>query len=264
MKAAAALVASSLLCHGALSLSYLENLNRANPVLSFPAEGKVANGASYLDALHVSASSPPSGGGMTSYLDSLPKNAAPSTAGAGMASYTDSLSGGVASTSVVSFGPVSTEAPPTSPVEPIDPPSTLQPVSTGNYMDSISRIGSAGAPSGGGVTNYLDTLPRGSSPSGGAGIPTYKDNLPVTNAVAGSGAGMSTYTDNLSGDKGSPSNSFTPFGSSPKSTSFVGSVSGSKIDFTLEAQDLASLVEQLRKSGGTIKLSGHIDSISID
>jgi hypothetical protein len=128
-------------------------------------------------------------------------------------------------------------------------------------MDSLSGAGSAGAPRGAGMASYLDTLPRGTAVSGGAGIPTYKDTLPVTNTVAGSGAGMSTYTDNLSGGRSHVSKSFTPFGSSPKHPSFVG---GTQIGFTLEAEDLTSLVEQLRKSGGTIKLYGSIDSISIN
>jgi len=213
---------TSLLVAPASSLSYLENLNRANPVVSSPAGGSVANGASYLDALAATASSSPSGGGMTSYLDSLPKNAVPSTAGAGMASYSDSLGFGVGSMSPVKTPPAPAAA---TPVPAAPTPST--PISSGNYMDSLSGAGSAGAPRGGGMTSYLDTLPRGSVAAGGAGIPTYKDALPVTNTVAGSGAGMSTYTDNL------------------------------------EADDLTSLVEQLRKSGGTIKLSGSIDSISI-
>jgi hypothetical protein len=248
----------------AYSLSYLENLNRANPVISAPSGGGVANGASYLDALALSASSAPSGGGMTSYLDSLPKNAVPSTAGAGMASYTDSLNVGVGWVPPANSPPApaaATPAPATSVQSSV--PST--PVATGNYMDSLSAAGSAGAPQGSGMPSYLDTLPRGTAPSGGAGIPTYKDGLPVTNTVAGSGAGMSTYTDNLSGGKGSSSSKgFSPFGSSPKPPSFVGSVGGSQIGFTLEADDITSLVEQLRRSGGTIKLSGSIDSISIN
>ena len=249
---------TSLLVTPACSLSYLENLNRANPVVSSPTGGSVANGASYLDALAATASSAPSGGGMTSYLDSLPKNAVPSTAGAGMASYSDSLGFGVGSMS-----PVKTPPPPAAatPV-PTAPAAPSTPISSGNYMDSLSgAAGSAGAPRGGGMTSYLDTLPRGSVVSGGAGIPTYKDALPVTNTVAGSGAGMSTYTDNLSGGKSNVSKSFAAFGSSPKPPSFVG---GTQIGFTLEADDLTSLVEQLRKSGGTIKLSGSIDSITIN
>jgi len=259
MKIVGFVAASTCLIAPTFSLSYLENLNRANPLASSPIGG-AANGASYLDALAHSASSAPSGGGMTSYLDSLPKNAVPSTPGSGMASYSDSLGFSVRPVSPAKSSPVPATVTPT----PAAASSSSTPVSTGSYMDTLSNTGSAGAPRGNGMTSYLDTLPRGNSAVGGAGIPTYKDSLPVMNTVAGSGSGMSTYTDNLSGGKSSTPQSFSPFANTPKTTTFVGSVGGSQIGFTLEADDLTSLVEQLRKSGGTIKLYGSIDSISIN
>lgn len=232
------------------SLSYLESLNKANPVAR--TGGAFANGASYLDALTSPASSAPTGAGMTSYLDALPKNAAPSRGqGAGLMSYTDALSGSM---------PVASAPEPAAPVAPSS--FTSEPAAAvaagGSYLETLA---SSGAPTGSGMRGYLDVLPRAPPAMGGAGLKTYTDNLPVTNTVVGTGAGMNTYTDNLSGGKQISGKSFTPFGSSAKSPSFVGSV-GAQIGFTLEASDLSSLVEQLRGSGGTIRLTGSIENIS--
>jgi hypothetical protein len=114
---------------------------------------------------------------------------------------------------------------------------------------------------GSGIRSYLDTVARNAPTSGGAGIPTYKDGLPASNVVSGTGSGMNTYTDNLSGGS-KPSKGFSPFGGS-KTASFAGSVGGQEIGFTLEASDLSELVKGM-SSGGTIRLSGSIDSISFN
>jgi len=233
------------------SLSYLESLNKANPVTRNA--GAFSNGASYLDALTSPVSKAPTGAGMTSYLDALPKNAAPSVGrGAGLMSYTDSLNKPAAPAPAAPAAPaaVSSSSAPASPV-----------AVGGSYLETLARPGSS-APTGSGLRGYLDVLPRAAPATSGAGIKTYTDFLPVTNTVAGTGAGMNTYTDNLSGGKRVSGKSYSPFGAAPKTPSFVGTVSGTQIGFTLEASDLSSLVEQLRGSGGTIRLTGSIENIS--
>mmetsp|Transcript_58461 Transcript_58461/g.163802 ORF Transcript_58461/g.163802 Transcript_58461/m.163802 type:complete len:255 (-) Transcript_58461:161-925(-) len=237
----------------AFSLSYLESLN---PVGVAPKGGSVANGASYLAALSVSSA--PTGAGMTSYLDALPKNSVPSMAGSGMASYVDALGAGKAP---AAYAPA--PAAPAAPAKVESSAPSGPAASGGNYLQAISGASSSGAPTGAGMFGYLDALPRTSSAMGGAGIKSFTDALPVTNTVAGTGSGMNTYTDNLSGGKYTTSKSYSPFGSKPMAPSFVGSVGGSEIGFTLEASDLSSLVAQLRGSGGTIRLSGSITGISV-
>lgn len=251
MKIALSTAFMAVLVAPVFSLSYLESLNKANPVAR--TGGAVANGASYLDAISSPVSKAPTGAGMTSYLDALPKNAAPSTGrGAGLMSYTDSLNGNkpAAAAPAPAAPAASASSAPAAPV-----------AAGGSYLETLARASSA-SPTGPGLKGYLDVLPRAAPVSGGAGLKTYTDNLPVTNTVAGTGAGMNTYTDNLSGGKSVAAKSYSPFGAAPKTPSFVGTVSGTQIGFTLEASDLSSLVEQLRGSGGTIRLTGSIENIS--
>jgi len=252
MKIALSTAFMAALVAPAFSLSYLESLNKASTVTR--TGNAFANGASYLDAISAPVSTAPTGAGMTSYLDALPKNAPPSmVSGAGLMSYTDALSAGK---------PVESVAAPVAPAAPATSSESAAPVAAGaSYLDTLGG-GSSTAPTGSGMRGYLDVLPRAPPAIGGAGIKTYTDNLPVTNTVAGTGSGMNTYTDNLSGGKAVTGKSFTPFAASPKTPSFVGSVGGSQIGFTLEASDLSSLVEQLRGSGGTIRLTGSIENIS--
>jgi hypothetical protein len=80
---------------------------------------------------------------------------------------------------------------------------------------------------------------------------SYLDSVP-TNAVVGYGSGMNSYTENLDGGSAAAS----PFGSTAGS--------GSKISFTLEAESLAELIGQLQGKGGTIILTGSLDSISFN
>lgn len=249
MKIALSTAFMAVLVAPVFSLSYLESLNKANPVTR--TGGAFANGASYLDALTSPVSKAPTGAGMTSYLDALPKNAVPSTGrGAGLMSYTDALN-----------KPAAKAPAPAAPAA-VSSSAPAAPVAAGSsYLETLASS-SSGAPTGSGLRGYLDVLPRAAPPTGGAGLKTYTDNLPVTNTVAGTGAGMNTYTDNLSGGKRVSSKSYSPFGSAPKTPSFVGTVSGTQIGFTLEASDLSSLVEQLRGSGGTIRLTGSIENIS--
>jgi hypothetical protein len=267
MKIAISTAVLAALVAPAFSLSYLESLT-GNPVSLAPAGGSIANGAAYLSAIQSPVSTAPTGAGMASYLDALPRNVAPSMSGPGMASYTNALSPNahVASSPPVAAAPAAPAAVAAAPVAaaPAAPVASAgAPTGTGpkGYLDSVTAVASAGAPTGAGITGYLDAMPPATSAIGGAGIKSHVDVLPISNTVAGTG--VSTYTDNLSGGKTASSKSFSPFGSKPLAPSFVGSVGGAQIGFTLEASDLSSLVEQLRGSGGTIKLSGSIDSISV-
>jgi hypothetical protein len=241
----------------AFSLSYLESLNRANPVMASPMGA--SNGASYLSSISAPVGSAPSGTGVTSYLDALPKN--PSTmGGSGMNTYTDNLGGGS------SFAKPAAPAAPAAAAKPAftpTPTTVIAAVAGKTYMEALGSATSAGAPTGAGLLGYLDALPRTSAVSGGSGIRTYTDNLPVSDAVIGTGAGLNTYTDNLSGGKAVSGKSFSPFGAS-KGASFSGSTGGAEIGFTLEAENLADLISQLQGNGGTIKLSGSVESIVIN
>lgn len=219
----------------AVSFSYLDSLNKANPVsYSAPSSGP-SNGSSYLDALAAAGSqSAPSGAGIGSYLDNLGSGAAPAKA---------------------AYSP-----PPAAPAAPYIPAPAAPVVSGGNYLASLNT-GIAVAPGGPGIATYLDAVPRNAPVSGGAGIPTYKDALPTTNVISGSGSGLNTYTDNLSGGSVKKTG-FSPFAGS-KSPSFSGTAGGQEIGFTLEASDLSRLVQGMQ-GGGTIRLTGSIDSVSFN
>jgi 2-oxoglutarate dehydrogenase E2 component (dihydrolipoamide succinyltransferase) len=230
----------------AFSFSYLESLNKANPV-ALSGGGSKSNGASYLDAIASPVSTAPSGAGIGSYLDAL---------------------GGSASAAPVAAAPApaapAAAAPaPAAPVASSSSDSSAAPVAAGgNYLAALSTGPAIRGP---GITSYLDTVKTNAPAAGGAGIPTYKDAIASTNVVTGTGAGMNTYTDNLSGGS-KPSKSYSPFGGSSKaafSPSFSGSAGGQAIGFTLEASDLSDLVQSM-SGGGTIRLSGSIDSVSFN
>lgn len=265
----------------AYSLSYLESLSGAAPAIRSAAPAPAAeppffftNGAKdepaetpdffftngstssapattsgYLSALNGAGNSV-SGAGMRSYLDSLPKNAAPSVGGgAGLRSYTDNLSGGVASARPA-FTP-----PPAAPAAPVVPSEPAAPVVAAgvNYLDALAKSSTSGAPTGAGLTSYLDALPRAPPTRGGAGIQSYTDNLPVANAFAGTGAGMTTYTDNLSGGRASTGKSFTPFVSKPSTSS--SSASTGHFEFTINADP--DMIAQIQAAGDRrVRLSG--------
>lgn len=238
----------------AFSFSYLESLS-PNPV-SYSGGKSPSNGASYLDALNSPVSKAPSGGGMRSYLDSVATN--PSVSGPGIGSFADKVGGAAPAPA----------APAPAPAAPVAASSSAPAAtSAGNYLSTLSS-GST-AISGRGVTGYLDTVPRNAPVSGGAGIASYTAALPITNVVYGTGAGFNTYTDNLSGGSSSKSSgSYSPFGGKGKPAasfkpSFSGSAGGQDIGFTLEASDLSELVKSM-SGGGTIRLSGSIDSVSFN
>lgn len=226
----------------AFSFSYLDSLNKANPVsYSAPSSGP-SNGASYLDALASAGSrSAPSGAGIGSYLDNLAGGAAPAAAYSPPppAAYTPAPAAPMAS----------------SPVQ-----ASSAPGAAGrSYLETLTGVSVSYG--GTGVTSYLDTIPRNAPVAGGAGIASYKDALPTTNIVRGTGIGMTTYTDNLSGGSVAKSG-FSPFKGS-KAPSFSGSAGGQEVGFTLEASDLGRLVQEMQGSG-TIRLTGSIDRISFN
>lgn len=238
----------------AFSFSYLDSLS-PNPV-SYSRGGSPSNGASYLDALNSPVSTAPTGAGMRSYLDTVATN--PSVSGPGIGSYTDSM--GAAPAAVVEAEPVVAEVA-AAPVEESSAPVVAS--SGGNYLDTLSTGGNAIR--GAGMTSYLDTVPRNAPAIGGAGIGSYTAALPVTNIVSGTGTGLNSYTDNLSGGF-KPSGNYSPYGKSVGSKhayapSFSGSAGGQAIGFTLEASDLSELVQGM-SGGGTIRLSGSIESVS--
>jgi hypothetical protein len=232
----------------AFSLSYLDSLG-PNPV-SYARGGSPSNGASYLDALNSPVSIAPSGTGMKSYLDSVAT--VNSSSGSAVGSYTDNLSSAVQV--AVAEPVVATIAESTSAVAAASSASYLEALSTGKVA--------IGGP---GITSYLDTVPRNAPAVGGAGIGSYTATLPVTNVVYGTGTGFISYTDNLSGGS-KPSKSYSPYGKgagSKAGPSFSGSARGQAIGFTLEASDLSELVRSM-SGGGTIRLSGSIDSVSFN
>lgn len=226
----------------AFSLSYLESLGGSTGVISAPSGA--ANGSSYLDALKSPASSSITGSGMASYLDALPKNAVPST---GAAVPPPPAPAAPAAAAPVAAAPAESSAPV---------------AAGGNYLEALNSASTSGSPTGSGIQTYLSSIPVSVSSPSGAGIQTYTNNLPVTNTVAGTGSGMESYTTKLSGGSAAASKKgFAPFSSSTGGFS-GGAVSGTNIGFTLEADDLSALVEQLRGNGGTIRLSGSIDQVS--
>jgi hypothetical protein len=226
-----------------VSFSYLDSLNKANPVsYSAPSSGP-SNGASYLDALASAGSrSAPTGAGLGSYLDNLGGGRAAAPSAPVPAAY-------------------SPPAAAAAPAAPYTPAPSAPVASGGNYLASLNT-GIAVAPGGPGIGSYLDHVPRNAPVAGGAGIPTYKDALPTTNVISGSGAGLNTYTDNLSGGSSVKKSGFAPFAGS-KAPSFSGSAGGQEVGFTLEASDLSRLVQGMQGSG-TIRLTGSIDSVSFN
>jgi hypothetical protein len=184
-----------------------------------------------------------------------------------MKSYLDSVSSGAASMSyaaptAVAPEPVVAEAAPATPV--VESSAPVVASSGGSYLETLSSGRTAiGGP---GLVGYLDTVPRNAPVSGGAGIESYTSALPVRNVVHGTGTGLNSYTDNLSGGS-KASKSYSPYGKSSSKAafkpSFSGSSGGQDIGFTLEASDLSELVQAM-SGGGTIRLSGSIDSVSFN
>jgi len=244
----------------AASLSYLDSLSKSNPVQARPSSGSSSHGASYLDALSRPAQSAPSGGGLSSYLDAISKPSDSSSKGSGMSSYLDNVGKSSAASSNSSPSTSSSAASSSSSSSWSLDSSTPVATTSGNYLEAINKARASGAPTGAGLTTYLDVLPRASATRGGPGIQSYTSTLRV--ASTASGPGFLTYTDALSGGSSSPIKSSSSQPSSTFSGKYSGSSSGSQVGFTLEAENLSELVSQLRGSGGSIRLSGTVESVS--
>ena len=221
-----------------------------------------------MDSLNTGASNP-SGAGIASYLDAL-TSGGNTISGAGISSYTDALSGSrTAPRAATTPAPVSAAPVAPAAIAPVaaTPLAGSGAALAGSSSSYLQALGTGANLSGGGIPTYKDALPSSNVVAGGSGIATHKDNLPSVNVV--SGAGLTSYT--LSGDGRStlkpsyaPSGAAKPF-STAKTQSFSGTTtSAPDITFTLEAESIADIIAQLKESGGTIKLTGTIESISFD
>jgi hypothetical protein len=145
-----------------------------------PAEpaAPVAKGGNYMDNLsRANTAGAPSGRGMTSYLDTVPANAA--VGGKGMTSYVESMGAGGYTPFEMPVASAAPAAPAASAPAPYTPAEAAAPVAKGgNYMDNLSGASTAKAPSGRGMTSYLDTVPTNAA-VGGAGMTSYADSMGV-------------------------------------------------------------------------------------
>lgn len=124
------------------------------------------------------------------------------------------------------------------------------------YLESVHTSEGIDGP---GLMTHVDTLNTGTSLLGGAGLHTYAENLPAASAYEG-GAGIHTYCDDLSPTVTNGA-SYSPFGSSASPATFSGETSADGVSFTLETGDISGLAQNLN-AGGTLRLTGSIDSIS--
>eukprot|EP00525_Craspedostauros_australis_P009502 CAMPEP_0198134452 /NCGR_PEP_ID=MMETSP1442-20131203/60083_1 /TAXON_ID= /ORGANISM="Craspedostauros australis, Strain CCMP3328" /LENGTH=239 /DNA_ID=CAMNT_0043795595 /DNA_START=18 /DNA_END=737 /DNA_ORIENTATION=+ len=223
------------------------------PVVSF----------SYLDNLSSPASSAPSGSGIGGYLDNLPSQpVAPVSGGtAAPGNYLDNLPGAGAP---AAYDPTPSFATPAAPVTPAFVPAPAAGVSanaaptSAGYLSNLNT-GADAAPSGAGISGYLDALPRAPPTMGGAGIPSYKDSLPTAPAMIG-GPGIPDYKDSLSASSSTASfqSSYAPAAASTTSPSY--SSPAQTGGFTLEADNLAQAL-QGASGAGTIHLTGTIENV---
>jgi hypothetical protein len=245
-----ALPRASAATSGAGIRSYAEALNEAGAaavsrapaapaatawVSSFaPVVGKVATtSANYLTNLASrSSSGAPTGAGITQYLDALPR-VPTATSGAGIRSYAEALNKAGANAAsrapaaaawVSSFAPVGKIA------------GGGITGTSASYLNAIASRSSSGAPTGAGIIQYLDALPRTPSVVGGGGIRSYA-------------AALSGQPGALSGD-------------SSQSTFTIGSVNG-KFNFSFEAD--AALLQQLAKAGNRkVQLTGKVNTVDFN
>eukprot|EP00536_Pseudo-nitzschia_multiseries_P015784 jgi/Psemu1/312451/fgenesh1_kg.954_\ len=176
-------------------------------------------------------------------------------------SYLDTLGGGAAPVAYSepaapepAFEPPVAAAP-----APYVPAPAAEVAPAGNYFDSLNTSEHVRGP---GLHTHVDSLNTGATAIGGAGLQSFTACIPPTSAVSG-GPGLTTYTDALSPSNGATA-SYNPFGSStaaPSFEPFAGVASGDGVSFTLETGDISGLVQDLQ-AGGTLRLSGSIDSIS--
>lgn len=174
-------------------------------------------------------------------------------------SYLDTLGAGTAVAAPAAPAPAApVPAAPAAPAAPVADAfasvATTATTSSG-YLDSIHT---GEVVSGPGIRTHVDSLYSGSTLEGGAGIQTYASALPPTNSDM-HGAGIHTYCDALSPGTANGA-SYAP------TTSFAGAsaavaTSAEGVAFTLETGDISGLVQDM-SAGGTLRLTGSIDSIS--
>lgn len=140
-----------------------------------------------------------------SYLNQLNSGASSAPTGAGITNYLDGMSG--AQPQVPALVTALEQAAP-APVAPA--PVAAAPAAPANAAptskDYLSALGGSSTPvTGGGLTSYLDALPRTPS-TNGAGLTGYLDALPQGTAI--SGTGVTSYLDTVGG--GSAPVAYTP------------------------------------------------------
>ena len=138
-----------------------------------------------------------------SYLNQLNSGASSAPTGAGITNYLDGMSG--ASPQVPALVTALEQAAP-APVAPAPVAAAAPANAAPTSKDYLSALGgSSTAVSGGGLTSYLDALPRTPS-TNGAGLTGYLDALPQGAAISGSG--VTSYLDTVGG--GSAPVAYTP------------------------------------------------------
>ena len=153
--------------------------------------------SAYMDALTMTSSGAPRGAGMAGYLDSM--KSAPGVSGPGMSSYLDAMPTSLDfsdsyTPTTANVGSATQDVPATPVEQPLPETNTLadsMPSSSytaasvslagvaktsASYMDALASTGSSGAPSGAGLTSYLDAL-RTSSSVSGPGTTSYLDTV---------------------------------------------------------------------------------------
>lgn len=181
MKISAAAILISLTSVSAFN-SYLGNLSKSS------APAKVAPPTTYKQ---------PQTTGL-SYLDNL-KPASSRQGGSGLTGYLDALKGGAKPASptpkAAAPAPVAAAPKPAAPAPKAAAPaaSYAAPAAAGDYLSSLKK--NASVSGGAGLQGYLSTLPQNSA-VGGAGFQGYLSVLKV-NAAGSSGAGLKGYTDAL-------------------------------------------------------------------
>merc|ERR1712194_921902 len=106
----------------------------------------------------------------------------------------------------------------------------------------------------------MDSLFSAESATSGPGLHSmgHTGNIPSVNIVAG-GSGLLSHTDNLGGGAVASGKSFSPFGGPKASKSSSASVSSGEFEISFPASSLQGLSQ-----GGTVTLSGSIDSVSFN
>ena len=246
----------------AVSFSYLETIGQGPIKSAMPSAPAPASGASYLDALTSARAAPVqnnAGSGLGSYLDALPKSPAPT--GSGMTSFASSIGSSSSVAPAAPAAPVTPAAPAEPVVSSFASTSTASAPTTAGYLSALG--GAASRTGGSGMRGYLDAIPSAPAARGGAGIPTYTDALASNSAVQG-GAGIRSHADALSPYSNVGGQNFGPSGTeyNMPAAPVAQSSSATGSSFTMSAEGLGSVVQNMGNNGGRINFSGTIDHMS--